>query len=203
MPHRENIQSAQQLICIDQGSTQRLKLSITVAMFFICDDEKRRSSDAIDAASGERRLSLTDLKQTQASVSECRRVNSVYNNDNRESSAQLVVKACSAYDASLHRFLIHQLRSRQSTLLADDLAQEVYLRLLRFKDADLIRHPQAYLYQIARNVLADRLAIEGSMRERVVFDSTLIERSQEYHESTDHDSAGALSAEDRVCEYYS
>jgi RNA polymerase sigma-70 factor (ECF subfamily) len=34
----------------------------------------------------------------------------------------------------------------------DDLAQEVYLRLLRAPRPDLIKNPQAYLYRIALNV---------------------------------------------------
>ena len=36
---------------------------------------------------------------------------------------------------------------------AAELAQEVYLRLLRTRRADLIKHPQAYLFRIARNLL--------------------------------------------------
>lgn len=36
---------------------------------------------------------------------------------------------------------------------AAELAQEAYLRLLRVKRSDLIRHPQAYLYRIARNLV--------------------------------------------------
>ena len=34
----------------------------------------------------------------------------------------------------------------------DDLAQEVYLRLLRVPRPDLVRNPQAYLYRVALNV---------------------------------------------------
>lgn len=36
---------------------------------------------------------------------------------------------------------------------AAELVQEVYLRLLRTRRADLIKHPQAYLFRIARNLL--------------------------------------------------
>src|SRR5690606_20290440 len=36
---------------------------------------------------------------------------------------------------------------------AAELAQEAYLRLLRVKRVDLIRHPQAYLFRIAHNLL--------------------------------------------------
>lgn len=36
---------------------------------------------------------------------------------------------------------------------AAELTQEAYLRMLRVKRSDLIRHPQAYLYRIARNLV--------------------------------------------------
>lgn len=36
---------------------------------------------------------------------------------------------------------------------AAELAQEAYLRMLRVKRADFIRHPQAYLYRIALNLV--------------------------------------------------
>lgn len=102
--------------------------------------------------------------------------------EKQKRSSRLVATACRAYDGRLHKFLIHQLETRQSQERADDIAQEVYLRLLRFRDPDLVRYPQAYLYQIARNVLADRLEIEGHLRERVVFDSKIVEESQECRE---------------------
>lgn len=38
---------------------------------------------------------------------------------------------------------------------AEDLAQEVYLRLLRVEDLDAIEQPQAYLYRMARNIAAE------------------------------------------------
>jgi RNA polymerase sigma-70 factor (ECF subfamily) len=37
----------------------------------------------------------------------------------------------------------------------DDVAQEVFLRLLRYERAELIEHPQAYLYKMAANVAAE------------------------------------------------
>ena len=53
-----------------------------------------------------------------------------------------------------HRDRLQQyLRARLTS--ADDaaeLAQEAYLRMLRVKRADLIRHPQAYLFRIANNL---------------------------------------------------
>jgi RNA polymerase sigma factor (sigma-70 family) len=37
----------------------------------------------------------------------------------------------------------------------DDIAQEVFLRLLRYDRAELIERPQAYLFQVASNVSAE------------------------------------------------
>ena len=37
----------------------------------------------------------------------------------------------------------------------DDVAQEVFLRLLRYDKAELIEHPQAYLFKMAENVAGE------------------------------------------------
>jgi len=37
----------------------------------------------------------------------------------------------------------------------DDVAQEVFLRLLRYENAELIEHPQAYLFKMASNVAGE------------------------------------------------
>jgi RNA polymerase sigma factor (sigma-70 family) len=37
----------------------------------------------------------------------------------------------------------------------DDVAQEVFLRLMRYDRADLVEHPQAYVYKMAANVAAE------------------------------------------------
>jgi len=37
----------------------------------------------------------------------------------------------------------------------DDIAQEVFLRLMRYERAELIDHPQAYLFKVASNVAAE------------------------------------------------
>lgn len=50
----------------------------------------------------------------------------------------------------LRRFLLARLRHAADV---PDLIQEIYLRLLRLKDHEAIRNPQAYLYTIASHVL--------------------------------------------------
>ncbi len=37
----------------------------------------------------------------------------------------------------------------------DDVAQEVFLRLMRYDKVDIVEHPQAYLYKMASNVAAE------------------------------------------------
>lgn len=47
------------------------------------------------------------------------------------------------------------LNSRLSSADVEDVAQEVFLRILRYERAELVSHPQAYLSKIAFNVLAE------------------------------------------------
>lgn len=55
------------------------------------------------------------------------------------------------HGSRLRRFLSGRLGAGRSD--APDLAQEVFLRLLRVEDHEAIRNPQAYLYTIANHVL--------------------------------------------------
>jgi RNA polymerase sigma-70 factor (ECF subfamily) len=63
--------------------------------------------------------------------------------------------------APLRKFLIGKGAVPASEL--DDVAQEVFLRLMRYGRTELIEHPQAYLYRMAANVAA-----EWAMRRRYV-----------------------------------
>jgi len=45
----------------------------------------------------------------------------------------------------------------------DDVSQEVFLRLLRYDNAQIVEHPQAYLFKMAANVVAE-WAIRPSQR---------------------------------------
>jgi RNA polymerase sigma-70 factor (ECF subfamily) len=58
----------------------------------------------------------------------------------------------------LRKFLIGRGTVPASDL--DDVAQEVFLRLMRYDRTELIEHPQAYLYKMASNVAAE-WAIRG------------------------------------------
>jgi len=62
------------------------------------------------------------------------------------------------YTTELHRFFMSRVRNNQD---ADDLCQDLYLRFLQIPNKELIRHPRAYLYRIATNLL-----YEYSLRNR-------------------------------------
>ena len=53
----------------------------------------------------------------------------------------------------LRKFLLGRVGIRTADV--DDVAQEVFLRIMRYEKAELINHPQAYLYKIASNVAAE------------------------------------------------
>src|SRR5438552_11061185 len=74
------------------------------------------------------------------------RLNPITSND----ADRFVEDLAHHYGVDLIRFIAKRVRT-----LADarDLAQEAYVRLLRMQRKDLIRHPRAYLYRIAANVL--------------------------------------------------
>jgi RNA polymerase sigma factor (sigma-70 family) len=53
----------------------------------------------------------------------------------------------------LRRFL--SIRRKVAAADIDDVAQEVFLRMLRYDRSELVLHPEAYLYKMAANVAAE------------------------------------------------
>ncbi len=86
--------------------------------------------------------------------------------NNASAAAQLAKTAFRNHAVELQRFLIRRVNHAQD---ADDLAQEVFARLLRVRDADLVRTPLAYLLGIATHVV--REFRQHKHHERVLFDS--------------------------------
>ncbi len=85
--------------------------------------------------------------------------------------AQFVAQAFRRYGVGLHRYLQRRLPVPAD---ADDLTQEVYLRLLRLDDAEFVRKPQAYLYGVASNVVREFRMRAELERERMTFDSEVL-----------------------------
>jgi RNA polymerase sigma factor (sigma-70 family) len=75
-----------------------------------------------------------------------------------EPKKKLVERLFAEHSGSLQAFLFKRVR-RQAD--AAELAQEVYLRMMRITDMDSIRNPEAYLYTVASN-----LAKEHARRDR-------------------------------------
>jgi len=53
----------------------------------------------------------------------------------------------------LRKFLVGRGAARVADL--DDVAQEVFLRLLRYESGEVVQHPQAYIFKMAANVAAE------------------------------------------------
>ena len=66
-----------------------------------------------------------------------------------------VEKLFARHRDALQMFFYRRLRTKSD---AADLAQEVYLRMLRVSDTDEIRNPAAYLYAVAGNLLSENAA---------------------------------------------
>jgi len=69
-----------------------------------------------------------------------------------EPNAGFVERLFAEHGRALHAYFLRRLRVKTD---APDLAQEVYLRLLRVNDVDAIRNPQNYLFTVASNLLKE------------------------------------------------
>jgi RNA polymerase sigma-70 factor (ECF subfamily) len=57
----------------------------------------------------------------------------------------------------LRGFFRRRIRSKTD---APDLTQEVYLRMLRVAESDVLQNPEAYLYTVARNLVKEHAVLE-------------------------------------------
>jgi RNA polymerase sigma factor (sigma-70 family) len=69
----------------------------------------------------------------------------------------LVERLFAEHRAALQSFFRRRIRSQSDV---PDLAQEVYLRMLRIKDQDAIRNPVHYLYTVANNLVKEHAVLE-------------------------------------------
>ena len=77
-----------------------------------------------------------------------------------EARKTLVERLFAEHGGALQAFFYRRARCRPD---AKDLAQEVFLRMLRVKDMDAIRNPEAYLFAVASN-LAKEHAVQAWRR---------------------------------------
>jgi RNA polymerase sigma factor (sigma-70 family) len=68
------------------------------------------------------------------------------------SKISFVEKLFAEHRGALQQFFQRRLRTKSD---AADLAQEVYVRMLRVRDTETIRDPQRYLYSVASNLVKE------------------------------------------------
>jgi len=69
----------------------------------------------------------------------------------------LVERLFAEHRGALHAFFRRRVRSKAD---APDLAQEVYLRMLRISDQEAIRNPVLYLYTVANNLVKEHAVLD-------------------------------------------
>ncbi len=95
--------------------------------------------------------------------------------DSASAGLTLAGHAFRHYAADLHRFLRKRLPDPQQ---ADDVAQEVFSRLVRVQQPELVKKPLSYLFGIAFHVIREiRLREE---RDPVDYDSEVVDNAAEH-----------------------
>ena len=72
-----------------------------------------------------------------------------------EPKKRFIEKLFAEHRGALQRYIYRRIRSKSE---APDLAQEVYVRMLRVSDAEAIRSPQRYLFTVASNLVKEHAA---------------------------------------------
>src|ERR1700730_2658993 len=108
-----------------------------------------------------------------------------------EPKPSLVERLFAEHRAALQTFFLRRIRTKSD---AADLAQEVYVRILRIGDQEAIRNPVHYLYTVANNLVKEHAALDRRQASGIDIDEA---PAHEPHE-TPPEFAGALDASQRV-----
>jgi RNA polymerase sigma-19 factor, ECF subfamily len=109
---------------------------------------------------------------------------------------RFAAQAAASYGARLHRFLARRLRQNRD---AEDLAQEVYMRLLYVEQADLIQNPQAYIFKVAGQVVGEFHKRAQVTQEHLTYDTETVERlADQVPDETTDDLAQRLCTQDQL-----
>ncbi len=73
-----------------------------------------------------------------------------------EPKPSLIGRLFAEHRAALQSFFLRRIRSKAD---AADLAQEVYVRMLRIRDLEAIRSPVHYLYTVANNLVKEHAVL--------------------------------------------
>jgi RNA polymerase sigma-70 factor (ECF subfamily) len=100
------------------------------------------------------------------------------------SAKYLVERLFAEQYAALLAFFYRRARSKAD---APDLAQEVYLRMLRVSDVDAIQSPQRYLFTVASNLLKENAVLDRRRGSQVDVDQASAERQLQELPTFDQD----------------
>src|ERR1700685_1393640 len=74
-----------------------------------------------------------------------------------EQKPSLVERLFAEHRGALQTFFLRRIRAKAD---AADLAQEVYVRMLRVSDQEAIRNPVHYLYTVANNLVKEHAVLD-------------------------------------------
>jgi len=103
----------------------------------------------------------------------------------------LVERLFAEHRGGLQSFFRRRIRSQAD---ASDLAQEVYLRMLRLNNQEAIRNPVHYLYTVANNLVKEHAVLERRRASGVDIDEVPVQQQLETLPAFDRD----LDAKQRV-----
>ena len=85
----------------------------------------------------------------------------------------LVERLFAEHGRALQAFFYRRIRTKSD---APDLAQEVYVRMLRVSDPQAIRDPERYLYTVASNLVKEYAVLDRWRTSSVAFDEDSIQQ---------------------------
>ncbi len=89
-----------------------------------------------------------------------------------EPKSSLVGRLFGEHRAALQSFFLRRIRTKAD---AADLAQEVYVRMLRIRDLEAIRNPVAYLYTVANNLVKEHALLDRRQASGVDIDEVSLQ----------------------------
>src|SRR5215831_11456124 len=89
-----------------------------------------------------------------------------------DSKRRFIETLFAEHGGALQRFIYSRIRTKSD---APDLAQEVYVRMLRVSDTEAIRNPQLYLYTVASNLVKEHAVLEQRTANRRDFDESSVQ----------------------------
>jgi RNA polymerase sigma factor (sigma-70 family) len=86
---------------------------------------------------------------------------------------RFVEKLFAEHRRALQAYFHRRIRTKSD---APDLAQEVYVRMLRVSDPEVIRNPQLYLYTVASNLVKEHSVLDRQQAGRVDIDDASVQQ---------------------------